>query len=312
MLYAGHSSTKINDSQFIVFGGLTSGGYRAAINILTLFDIHYNTSVDDTSGVGPASTNDVSAEDTCERDVDNILQDIGSVKGMQNEIGETKEGDEMNDEKEGTDSYEISSSRVEHGINVDDGSGDDTIGSCNNIDTAGASDTNSTSDTDEERVFEGYFNTDEFEDVAPAPLEMNLRVVAPSGIDFYSNPRAGVPTSRGYHTACAINICKQDYLLIWGGLGNRLALPVDVDEDDDDDVAIPHYVGSGVLTSLECMNCSNLQWHTALNHSGVEPSPRFGHSCTYHPRTNSLIIIGGSDGTDLVRNGEELREVCLL
>ena len=66
------------------------------------------------------------------------------------------------------------------------------------------------------------------------------------------------------------------------------------------------------LSNLECMNCSNFQWHTRLTQSGREPSPRFGHSCTFHKRTNSLIFIGGSNGTDLLRNGEELREVSLM
>lgn len=43
--------------------------------------------------------------------------------------------------------------------------------------------------------------------------------------------------------------------------------------------------------------------------SGQEPSPRFGHSCSYHDSSDSLIFVGGSNGTDLIRNGEDLEEV---
>jgi hypothetical protein len=42
---------------------------------------------------------------------------------------------------------------------------------------------------------------------------------------------------------------------------------------------------------------------------GTTPSPRFGHSCILHKNSNSLIFTGGSNGTDLIRNGEELYEV---
>ena len=69
------------------------------------------------------------------------------------------------------------------------------------------------------------------------------------------------------------------------------------------------YQGSQTLTHLECMSCRTLSWHNQFNVTGSEPTARFGHSCTFHPRTNSLIIIGGCDGTDLLRNGDELREV---
>lgn len=54
--------------------------------------------------------------------------------------------------------------------------------------------------------------------------------------------------------------------------------------------------------------------------AGQEPSPRFGHSCvsvpcvpwpgdTFGTSVGRLIFTGGSDGSDLVRNGRELREV---
>jgi len=46
--------------------------------------------------------------------------------------------------------------------------------------------------------------------------------------------------------------------------------------------------------------------------SGSEPSPRFGHSLTYIASLNGVVLVGGSDGNDLVRNGQELRDVYVL
>ena len=47
--------------------------------------------------------------------------------------------------------------------------------------------------------------------------------------------------------------------------------------------------------------------------TGVEPAPRFGHSCVGLGRsledTDLLAFTGGSDGNDLIRNGVELYEV---
>jgi hypothetical protein len=51
--------------------------------------------------------------------------------------------------------------------------------------------------------------------------------------------------------------------------------------------------------------------------SGPEPCARFGHSCVPVHRsgdsgqehTTTLVFTGGSDGNDLWRNGEELRDV---
>lgn len=40
--FTGHTSTKINDSLVILFGGMTSGGYRGAINLVTVVNMKYN------------------------------------------------------------------------------------------------------------------------------------------------------------------------------------------------------------------------------------------------------------------------------
>jgi len=46
---------------------------------------------------------------------------------------------------------------------------------------------------------------------------------------------------------------------------------------------------------------------------GVEPEPRFGHNCLLLQRpldkVRRLIFTGGSNGSDLLRNGIELKEV---
>jgi len=39
---------------------------------------------------------------------------------------------------------------------------------------------------------------------------------------------------------------------------------------------------------------------------GVEPGGRMGHSCSYLPSLRCLVVVGGSDGSDLLRNGREL------
>ncbi len=44
-----------------------------------------------------------------------------------------------------------------------------------------------------------------------------------------------------------------------------------------------------------------------------EPGPRMGHTTTYLPTTQRLVVVGGSDGSDLLRNGRELlQEVFFL
>lgn len=44
---------------------------------------------------------------------------------------------------------------------------------------------------------------------------------------------------------------------------------------------------------------------TALATSGSAPCARFGHSAHLHARTSRLLVVGGSDGSDLLRNGDD-------
>lgn len=39
---------------------------------------------------------------------------------------------------------------------------------------------------------------------------------------------------------------------------------------------------------------------------GPEPSVRMGHSCSFLPRLGCVVVVGGSNGSDLLRNGREL------
>eukprot|EP00603_Paraphysomonas_imperforata_P007004 CAMPEP_0114427744 /NCGR_PEP_ID=MMETSP0103-20121206/8530_1 /TAXON_ID=37642 ORGANISM="Paraphysomonas imperforata, Strain PA2" /NCGR_SAMPLE_ID=MMETSP0103 /ASSEMBLY_ACC=CAM_ASM_000201 /LENGTH=675 /DNA_ID=CAMNT_0001596863 /DNA_START=57 /DNA_END=2084 /DNA_ORIENTATION=+ len=291
----GHSSTRISDHQVIVFGGLAMGGYQMAINYLTVVDVQYNDVVEANAAILEAGDM-TTPGGSCEEESVHEGEDVGG-KGSRKRLPADISGDD--------DHSRISNLLDDEGdcINyLEKGNDDDDQKGEPGKDSEGNSDSGDES--------EGHINNDILADLHPA-VEMSLRVVAPSGNDFFTNSISGVPTARGYHSACAVNICHQDYLLVWGGLGNRVGVPGDASGDDTDDEQ-EEYLGSKTLAYLECMNCSNLQWHTEVLQSGSEPSPRFGHSCTYHPRTNSLIIMGGSDGTDLLRNGEELREVYLL
>lgn len=68
---------------------------------------------------------------------------------------------------------------------------------------------------------------------------------------------------------------------------------------------------SAPIGCLEIYDFATNLWRLEVP-AGVEPSPRFGHSLTYVPSLCGVILVGGSDGNDLVRNGQELREVYIL
>lgn len=96
---------------------------------------------------------------------------------------------------------------------------------------------------------------------------------------------------RAYHSAVVVKVDHRDVMLVWGGLHGRAP-----------------------TQRLELMDIQSLTW-TAGNADGQQPSPRFGHSCVALPCSGSadkLIITGGSDGNDLLRNGSELKDVHVL
>eukprot|EP01041_Mallomonas_annulata_P008720 gene8720-18031_t len=87
-------------------------------------------------------------------------------------------------------------------------------------------------------------------------------------------------------------------MLVWGGIHQR------------------HPIGN-----LQALRLDSLAW-IQVPYSGLEPSPRFGHSCILlnneilakdkKTPVRRLVFIGGSDGSDLIRNGRELHDVHVL
>ena len=79
-------------------------------------------------------------------------------------------------------------------------------------------------------------------------VEVSLHVVQqPSGpfVSNYDNAWGIVrPTPRGYHTASVVNICNLDYLVVWGGLGNRLEF---VDGDDEEHLDVDEGASSCIV-----------------------------------------------------------------
>jgi hypothetical protein len=83
-------------------------------------------------------------------------------------------------------------------------------------------------------------------------------------------------------------------MLVWGGLHDR------------------HVIGQ-----LELMDLDTHEW-ISVSHTGPEPSARFGHTCTPLLRSDKsmtadrFVFIGGSDGNDLLRSGQEFYDIHVL
>lgn len=104
-----------------------------------------------------------------------------------------------------------------------------------------------------------------------------------------------MPAGRGYHSAVMIVFNNARSMVIFGGL---------------QDGAGPQNSTSPVQ-KLEMYNIEYQTWSQA-HATGTEPSARFGHSCVYHARTDCMIFTGGSNGSDLFRNGIDLDDMHLL
>jgi hypothetical protein len=308
----------------IIFGGVSSGGYQRAINLMTLVDVQYNEEEEKEQKVEAKEQKkeEEEEEEEVRKDVEKTTGReegcaVGAVSGFNSrERLDDVEGcsfvgsDFTGDVQEQT-FVENSGGYVEDYDEEEDDDDSDDDGSDDDEDEDDDSDDDEEEEMDEDEEMwgeeeeEGWVEEEEdSDDERPFVLEVTLKVVRPAPV---ISSHQSLPTSRGYHSASAVLICSQDYLLVWGGLGNKFVVHTDGDQEGGDHGGA--YVGSKTLTHLELLNCSSLRWHTEISHSGTEPSSRFGHSCTFHPRTNSLIFMGGSDGTDLLRNGQELREV---
>lgn len=299
----GHSSTKIKDDLVMIYGGMSSGGYQAAINLMTQVEVIYHDEQrDDRVASKKVEQRDEERHQTPVEDVV-ILSETETETGTETETENVVRNTQLNGGtcnvagSSGSDDGDIDEESEDKEYQGNNGGGGDDDDDDDDDEAHMSSEATSDGDTD---------NSDE-EDPSAA-VEVVLTVVHQSSAvlgHVPSDPAAALyPTPRGYHTATSVSICQQNYLLVWGGLGNRLVMVHD--EEEGPQVV---YRGTKTLTHLECLNCDTMRWHTQVLWSGPEPSARFGHSCTFHPRTNSLIVMGGSNGMDLLRNWVELREV---
>eukprot|EP01031_Cornospumella_fuschlensis_P043179 gene43179-52777_t len=105
-----------------------------------------------------------------------------------------------------------------------------------------------------------------------------------------------LPITRAYHSCVHIRSSlggQGGGLLLWGGLHERRV------------VGRPEYLQ---LPQLACQ---------AVEAAGSAPSPRFGHSMVEVENASTgnvqvLVMTGGSNGNDLLRNGRELKEIFVL
>ena len=109
-----------------------------------------------------------------------------------------------------------------------------------------------------------------------------------------------VPISRGYHTANVIKLNgDRRSLVLFGGLHEHQPC----NSLEIYDIGTNSWVYNGSDTTYSSPQINYIV-------SGAGPSSRFGHSSTLI--SNKLYICGGSDGNDLVRNGNELRDLYIL
>jgi len=140
------------------------------------------------------------------------------------------------------------------------------------------------------------------------PTLENMQIIA--NYSSVLNCSGAEAVSRGFHSATALylrilfqtpscpktnsneEIQPSQFMLVWGG--------------------IHHGSPIGCLQALEL---NTMTWINVTT-TGAEPSPRFGHSCNVinKPgcRYTSLVIVGGSDGSDLWRSGKDLKEIHVL
>ena len=86
----------------------------------------------------------------------------------------------------------------------------------------------------------------------------------------------------------------------------------DEDEDEDEDEgARPRASGGGSGSRRRSSRsprrrtpAAEAAWHTPAT-SGAPPPPRFGHTAHWHAHSSTLFVVGGSTGSDLLRDGSD-------
>jgi hypothetical protein len=167
---------------------------------------------------------------------------------------------------------------------------DSTVIAMNNNEIQYSSSTMPTEDNDTDNYIDFidavYINPYEPREL---PIHLNLRNNMDNLISYKWNSTyrdSYKPTPRGYHTCNLVTLTNKS-LIFFGGL-----------------------TGSGPTSCLEILDLRNGLWKKGIT-SGSEPSPRFGHTCVMDEE-DRLIYTGGSNGSDLLRNGNEIKDVHIL
>ncbi|CAM9128191.1 unnamed protein product [Chrysoparadoxa australica] len=98
----------------------------------------------------------------------------------------------------------------------------------------------------------------------------------------------GVPSSRAYCSMTKVQVGENEMLVLFGGMSQGFA-----------------------TNTIDLMDLGKHEWSKPTA-SGEPPCARFGHSATYFPKQNRLLISGGSNGSDLLRDGAEVRDIFFL
>lgn len=143
-----------------------------------------------------------------------------------------------------------------------------------------------------------------------AVYSSNLTVRAPSATSASATPirqtsAPYVPITRAYHSACINHVNGEGVMVLFGGLHE--SRPCNILEICRLN-ALQNSLSASTETVSNTSIWSNPQHADSNLVSGEEPSPRFGHSCLV-ATNGDMVITGGSNGTDLWRNGIEFHEV---
>lgn len=124
-----------------------------------------------------------------------------------------------------------------------------------------------------------------------------------------------------YHSANVVKADGDDCMIVWGGLHNEQPvgrLEVYNFKKDLWRFGKSSYYQTVASEKVTLSYATKCYFPLVEQARGVAPACRFGHSCTSigpalsEPDvTDRLVVVGGSNGNDLIRNGDEFRDVCV-